>query len=182
MIRSNLDVAGVKEHSDKDVVPWAHVPYVLWREGYYVSGLPREFVLGKNTPEEVITKLWQPQDLFRTNSPTTQAIIDGLSNGKIRLRKREDGEPICIFLKACLKPSAARNVVFEIEDAQGHRIDIGRWMAPEPIIADYDTDTDGEDTEDGEKDPKRKWFHEVDKVQDQLAEMLGKLSLIWHRI
>jgi hypothetical protein len=77
-----------------------------------------------------------------------------------------------------LKISAARNVVFEIQDAQGDRIDIGRWMAPEPIIADDDTDIEGEDTEDGEKDPKRKWFEEVNRVQDQLAEMLGKLPPI----
>jgi hypothetical protein len=84
----------VKEHSDKETVPWAHVPYVLWRKGYYISGLPREFVLGKSTPEEVITKLWQPQDVFRTNPGITQAITDGLSNGRIRLIKREDGGSI----------------------------------------------------------------------------------------
>lgn len=169
-----LESAGVKEHSNKDVVPWADVPYVLWRNGLYISGLPRNFVLGKNTPEEVITKQWQPQEVFRTKNPIPQRIIDDLSNGKIRVKKREDGKCTQTSKRILTDAITARNVVFEIKDSQGRLIDIGRWTAPEPIWDDSDVEMEeGTDDEETSAHPMVKWYDHVNKVMDQLAEMLG---------
>lgn len=83
--------AGVREGPTKpDAIPWANV---LWPGGKYITNLPREFVLGKETPEEAILKPWQPHGMFNADPVVAQTPVDGIINKTARVMDREAGLP-----------------------------------------------------------------------------------------
>ncbi|KAG8831577.1 hypothetical protein FRC17_002930 [Serendipita sp. 399] len=179
-------------------IPWDAIPATLWNRGYYIAGLPKEFVLGRYTPEEIVKRAWKPQAIFSNKNMTTIRLKEVLNSGLVKLLKRPDGEYIDppsdddMFTRRL-----GRNVVFEVKDGD-EVIDIGRWS--ESSTSDEESDEkmeeDNPPATTRQPEPLKTWMEQVNEVTDQLAELLvnagvelpphdkrpGAYKLVWDQL
>ncbi|KAG9056745.1 hypothetical protein FS842_009764 [Serendipita sp. 407] len=180
-LRTIFRDAGVKEDPDEPgYVPWQDIPDTLWRREYYITGLPKDFVLGKYTLEEVVNHPWKPQSVFNNMTMASVHLLGTLETDSVKLLKRPIG----------------RNVVFEVKDGES-MIDIGKWKDEAPSGDEdksrdsfgkgSDSDDDGDADEQMEVDtpssPKAtstlvKWREQENEVYDQLAELLVNAGVV----
>jgi hypothetical protein len=85
-----LENAGVEEDPKKPgFIPWADIPHFLWRNGWYITGLPKKLVVGDKSSEKVIEYPWDPSSRWRDHE--TAQLLESLRNGKVKLVRRQPG-------------------------------------------------------------------------------------------
>jgi hypothetical protein len=85
-----LEKAGVEEDPKKPgLIPWADIPHFLWRNGWYITGLPEKLIVGDKSSAKVIEDPWDPSSHWREHE--TARLLESLRRGKVKLVRRQPG-------------------------------------------------------------------------------------------
>ncbi|PVF96011.1 hypothetical protein CPB86DRAFT_550261 [Serendipita vermifera] len=186
-VRRLFYATGIREEPGKPgKIPWATIPDTLWRLGTYIDGLPREFVLGNQSQDQVIAQQWNPSSFFSKKPSSVIALVDDLrEGGVIKFLRRPIGE----------------NVIFRVKNEDGTTTDIGKWLSPPSSDVEFFPDDEvvelSDSSSESEKESRGKpWQVEVNEVMDQLASILveggvqlpvhptrkGAYKIVWHTL